>query len=298
MKREVWEELVDRVVDDECADEERRALYEAAERNPEIREALDAARRIRELMRRSAGATVPPEFSERLRLAIERSDVWVEREAARPTAGTRRERRGRRSGKRLVWAATGAAISFAAVAFFALDGDLPNDVYIARTVKPNQNDGLDKIGKAGDLNAASETNAAPDSSVKPALGAERPGAIIPPRSAGQTPETPIAAIPSGFYTRRVLDADVARRVAESFARFCNKINVDCEKIDGDFEFLIEKTTPATRNEILAWLKENAPEIGPRAKNNFEETWTEDGKKEISVRVSFFVAGLGDEAKTK
>lgn len=295
MKREVWEELIDRVVDDECADEERRALYEAAERNPEIREALDAARRIRELMRRSAGATVPPEFSERLRLAIERSDVWVEREAARPTAGTRRERR---SGKRLVWAATGAAISFAAVAFFALDGDLPNDVYIAQTIKSEQNDGLGKIDKTGGLNDASETNAATDSSVKPALGAARPGAIIPPRSAGQTPETPIAAIPSGFYTRRVLDVDVARRVAESFARFCNKINVDCEKIDGDFEFLIEKTTPETRNEILAWLKENAPEIGPRAKNNFEETWTEDGKKEISVRVSFFVAGLDGEAKTE
>ena len=67
MKREVWEELVDRVVDDECADEERRALEEAAERNPEIRDALDSALRIRELLRRSAGATVPPEFSERLR---------------------------------------------------------------------------------------------------------------------------------------------------------------------------------------------------------------------------------------
>ncbi len=298
MKREIWEELVDRVVDDECADEERRALYEAAERNPEIREALDAARRIRRVMRRSAGATVPPEFSERLRLAIERSDVWVEREAARPTAGTRCERRGRRGGKRLVWAATGAAISFAAVAFFALDGDLPNDVYIARTVKPNQNDGLDEMGKTGGLNDASETDATTDSSVKPALGAERPGAIIPPRSAGQTPETPIAAIPSGFYTRRVLNADVARRVAESFARFCNKINVDCEKIDGDFEFLIEKTTPATRNEILTWLEENAPEIGPRAKNNFEETWAENGKETISVRVSFFVAGFGGETKTE
>lgn len=298
MKREVWEELVDRVVDDECADEERRALYEAAERNPEIREAIDAAERIRELMRRSAGATVPPDFSERLRLAIERSDVWVEREAARPTAGTRCERRERRGGKRLIWAATGAAISFAAVAFFAVDGDLPIVGEVAQVIKPEQNDGLGKTGGMENSNDASETNAAPDSPVKPALGAARPGAIIPPRSAGQTPETSVAAIPSGFYTRRVLDADVARRVAESFARFCNKINVDCEKIDGDFEFLVEKTTPATRNEILAWLKENAPEIGPRAKNNFEETWTENGKETISVRVSFFVAGLDGETKTE
>ena len=140
------------------------------------------------------------------------------------------------------------------------------------------------------MNVALETNAAANSFGKSATGAQRPDAIIPPRSEGQPPDASPVAIPSGFYTRRALDAENARRVAEAFARFCNKINVDCEKIDGDFEFLIEKTTPATRNEILTWLNENAPEIGPRAKNNFEETWTEDGKEVISVRVSFFVVG--------
>ena len=120
MKREVWEELVDRVVDDECTDEERRALYEAAERNPEIREALDAALRSRELLRSSAGATVPPEFSERFRLAIERSDFWIDREverpAVRPASTTASARVG---GRRFLWATTGAAIAFAAVALLA-----------------------------------------------------------------------------------------------------------------------------------------------------------------------------------
>lgn len=292
MEREFWEELIDRVVDNECADEEKRALYEAAERNPEIREALEAARRIRAAFEGFERPTVPPEFSERLRLAIERSDFWVERETARPTAGTRR---GRRGGKRLVWAATGAAISFAAVAFFALDGGFPSVGQVARNVEPDRNDGLKEIGETGVWNGASKTNASANLFAKSAPAAKRPDAIIPPRSKGKTPDALPVAIPSGFYTRRALDEENARRVAEAFARFCNKINVDCEKIDGDFEFLVEKTTPATRNEILAWLNENAPEIGPRAKNSFKETWTENGEESISVRVSFFVAKLENGA---
>lgn len=293
MEREVWEELVDRVVDNECTDEERRAFYEAAEQNSEIREAYSAARRISTVFREFERPTVPPDFSERLRLAIERSDFWVEREAARPTARTRRERRG---GKRLVWAATGAAISFAAVAFFTVDGVWPNGGQVARVDKTEQNDGLGKTGDLEDLNVAAKTNATANSFGKSATGAQRLGAIIPPRSEGQTPDASPVAIPSGFYTRRALDAENARRVAEAFTRFCNKINVEWEKIDGDYEFLIEKTTPATRNEILTWLNENVPEIGPRAKNNFGETWTEDGKEEKSVRVSFFVASFDSAAK--
>ena len=294
MKREVWEELVDRVVDDECADEERRALYEAAERNPEIREAIDSALRIRELMRRSAQATVPPEFSERLRLAIERSDVWVERETARPSA--RCERRGRRGARRLVWAATGAAISFAAVAFFAVENGGLSGVQVALNVKPEEKDGaLGNLEDLSALNVASETRAVSDSPNRNSIDAALPNAIIPPRNEGKTPDVLPAAIPSGFYTRRVLAAEDARRAVEAFARFCNKINVEWKKIDGDFELLIEKTTPATRNEILSWLDENAPEIGPRAKNNFEETWQEDDKNEIDVRISFFIAETSDGA---
>ena len=138
MEREFWEELIDRVVDDECTDEERRALCEAAEREPEIRQTWETTERIRGIFEEYKRPTVPPEFSERLRLAIERSDFWGEREAARPTAGTRR---GRWGGKRLVWAATGAAISFAAVAFFAVDGGSPDGVQVARVDKTNQNDG-------------------------------------------------------------------------------------------------------------------------------------------------------------
>ncbi len=292
MKREVWEELIDRVVDGECTDEERRALYAAAEQNPEVRKALDETKRLRETFEGFERSTVPPDFSERLRLAIERSDFWVERETARPTAA----RRGRWSGKRLVWAATGAAISFAAVAFFALDDGLPTVRQIAQTVKPNQNDGLDKIGETGVLDGAPKTNAAANSFAKYAPVAKRPEAIIPPRNEGKTPGVAPVAIPSGFYTRRVLDEENARRVAESFTRFCNKIDVGWEKIDGDFEFLIEKTTPATRKAILTWLDENAPEIGPRAKNSFKETWTENGEETISVRVSFFVADCENGAE--
>ena len=158
MKREVWEELVDRVVDDECADEERRALYEAAERNPEIRAALDSALRIRELMRRSAGATVPPEFSERLRLAIERSDFWVEREVERPAIVPTTKKTSRFGGRRLQWAATSAAVAFAAVALLASnvgDGGRWGGVETARLDKTEKTECLANVDESAKSAAVS-----------------------------------------------------------------------------------------------------------------------------------------------
>ncbi|MBP3558541.1 MAG: hypothetical protein J6K20_12690 [Thermoguttaceae bacterium] len=284
MKREVWEELVDRVVDDECTDEERRALYEAAERNPEIREALDAALRIRELLRSSAGATVPPEFSERFRLAIERSDFWIDREierpAVRPASTTASERVG---GRRFLWATTGAAIAFAAVALLASnvgDGTRWGGVETAR---------LDKTKKAAKSATDGEIgNAWGSSNVDEKTATDRSPRlpIRTPQSESTVTEATPVPYSDGFYTRRVLDSENARRIIAAFLRICRENGVEYEKFGGDAEFLLTKTSPDARNVIWRWLEENVPEIAPRAGNNFAETWNPNSEKEENVRISF------------
>lgn len=291
MKREVWEELVDRVVDDECADEERRALEEAAERNPEIRDALDSALRIRELMRRSAGATVPPEFSERLRLAIERSDFWVEREVERPAIVPATKKTARFGGRRLQWAATSAAVAFAAVALLASsvgDGGRWGGVETAR---------LDKTEKPG-VWANGDESATVASTTAENVGPERAPRlpIRTPQNELNVPKTAPVSSADGFYTRRALDSANARRVIASFLRVCRENGVAYEKFGGDSEFLLTKTTPDARIAILRWLDENVPEIAPRADNNLAETWNSGSENLENVRVSFFVADdpSGDE----
>lgn len=286
MKREVWEELVDRVVDDECADEERRALYEAAERNPEIRAALDSALRIRELMRRSAGATVPPEFSERLRLAIERSDFWVEREVERPAIVPTTKKTSRFGGRRLQWAATSAAVAFAAVALLASnvgDGGRWGGVETARLDKTEKTECLANVDESAKSAAAATTGENVATERAPRLP------IRTPQNELTVPKT--APVPSadGFYTRRALDSANARRTIASFLRICRENGVAYEKFGGDSEFLLTKTTPDARIAILRWLDENVPEIAPRAENNLAETWDSDSENMENVRVSFLVA---------
>lgn len=282
MKREEWEELVDRVVDDECADEEKRALYEAAERNPEIREAIDAALRIRELMRSSARATVPPEFSDRLRLAIERSDFWIEREIERPAirpASTTARRLGER---RLLWTATGAAVSFAAVALLASSLVGRSDVQTARRV-----DETPKIAAPQVENVGVETrkNGGETSRTE----TTRPTILRRPGNKGEAPKEPVVAVPSGFYTRRILDSENAKRLLTEFLRVCRENNVAYSKINGDFELSLRDTTPEARRAILGWLDANAPEIGERGEAKLAERWNADDESVVDVRISFSVA---------
>ena len=285
MKREEWEELVDRVVDGECTVEEKQALDEAAERNPEIRDAIDAALRIRDLMRKSAGATVPPEFSERLRLAIERSDFWVEREIERPTVrpaatAVPSERRGRLSGRRFFWTATGAAVSFAAVALLASNVvELPrrNDGELARLDEARKIETTpDGLEAANPLEAPSN-----DSTTRPLL-LRRPG------NKGEAPKR-VVATPSGFYTRRVLDSGAEKRLLADFLSVCRKNDVEYEKIDGDFELTLRQTTPEARRAILEWLDDNAPEVGERGETKLAERWNADDETVCDVRISFSVA---------
>ncbi len=296
MKREVWEELVDRVVDDECTAEERRALYEAAERNPEIREAMDAATRIRELLRSSAGATVPPEFSERLRLAIERSDFWVDREVERPTVRPAATGAARRfGGRRLLWAATGAAIAFAAVALLAPsvgDGAGRNNGKMARLDKTGKIEKSETGDESGKIDATTNCGKASAIERAPRLP------IRTPQNELNVPETASVPFADGFYTRRVLNSADARRLIAEFLQVCRDNNVKYEKIDGDFEFLLTETTPEARNNILRWLNENAGEVAPRAENNFAETWANDSVSMKNVRVSFFASDKGAAAATE
>jgi hypothetical protein len=287
MKREVWEELVDRVVDDECADEERRALEEAAERNPEIRAAIDSALRIRELMRRSAGATVPPEFSERLRLAIDRSDFWIDREVERPTARPASTTARRFGGRRLLWATTSAAISFAAVALLASnvgDGARWSGVETARLDKTEKTEAARKDGVDGKKAGATVLGEKIATERAPRLP------IRTPQNELNVSETAPVPHADGFYTRRVLDSADARRTIAAFLRICRENGVEYEKFGGDAEFLLTQTTPDARNAILRWLDENAPEIAPRADKNFAETWNADDENLKNVRVSFWVSG--------
>ena len=290
MKREVWDELVDRVVDDECTDEERRTLDEAAERNPEIRDALESALRIRELMRRSAGATVPPEFSERLRLAIERSDFWVEREVERPAIVPATKKTPRFGGRRLQWAATSAAVAFAAVAFLAWDagdGGRWGGVETARFGKMDKMEGMERLANDGE----SEKNAAASTNAAVAVATERSPRlpIRTPQSESTVSKTAPIFYSEGFYTRRAVDSANARRVIASFLRMCRENRIAYEKFGGDLEFLLTKTTPDARAVVLRWLDENVPKIAPRADGNFAETWDLDDESLKSARVSFFVA---------
>lgn len=293
MEREVWEELVDRVVDDECTDEERRALEEAAERNPEIRAAFESAERIREIMRRSAGATVPPEFSERLRLAIERSDFWVDREIERPTARPASTVAAKRlGGRRLLWAATGAAVAFAAVAAVALlapsvdDEAGGNRREIARYDKTGEIEKPKTGGESGKIDVATSDGEQSATERLPRLP------IRTPQNKLTIPETSSVPYSDGFYTRRVLDSANARRQVAAFLQVCRENNVKYEKIGGDFELLLMKTTKETRSVILRWLDENVPEIAPRAENSFAETWRLNDESKKNVRVSFFVSAEG------
>lgn len=284
MKREIWEELVDCVVDDECAVEEKRALYEAAERNPEIREALDAALRIRELMRRSAGATVPPEFSERLRLAIERSDFWVEREVERPavrpasTTATRRF-----GGRRFAWATTGAAISFAAVALLALNVVERGGVETAL---------VDESANVSATAAEKKDGGTFENGGEPAQfepSTARPAFLLRPGNKGEAPKEPDVATPSGFYTRRTVDSGNAKRILAEFVRICRQNDVLYEKIKGDFELTLLDTTPEARRAILAWLDANAQKSEDRGETKLDERWDETDESVCDVRVSFDVA---------
>ncbi len=284
MKREIWEELVDRVVDGECSGEEKRALEEAAAQNPEIRDAIRSALRIRELMRSCAGATAPPEFSERLRLAIERSDFWVEREVERtaPIASTsRRARFGRFGGRRVVEAATGTAVSFAAVALLTLgvgggerwDGAGAPTPSIVETPKAENAESL---------------GAAPN--------AVAPGRIAPnapfirwPLAGGDAPNAPDLAVPSEFYARRALDPKNAPRLLAEFSTVCNRNGVSHDKMGGDYELLLRRTTPEARRAIFAWLAENARETDDRGPANLAERWDENDESVRPVRISFCVA---------
>ncbi len=282
MKREVWEELVDRVVDDECTAEEKRALYEAAERNPEIREAIDAALRIRELLRKTAGATVPPEFSERLRLAIERSDVWVEREAARPTVRPASTSAARRfGGRRFLWASTGAAVSFAAVALLAsglVDGAGREAVQIGM-----------RVDKAPEIASTAPTNADLGALENGGEAARtRPTILRRPGNKGEAPKEPVVATPDGFYTRRTVDSENAKRLLAEFLRFCRENDVAYAKIDGDFELTLRETTLENRRAILEWLDANARKSEERAETNLAERWDEADESVCDVRVSFNV----------
>jgi negative regulator of sigma E activity len=296
MKREVWEELVDRVVDDECADEEKRALYEAAERDPEIRDALDSALQIRKLMRRSAGATVPPEFSERLRLAIERSDFWVEREVERPAILPATKKTSRFGGRRLQWAATSAAVAFAAFALLASsvgDGARWGGVETARLDKTEKMESLANVDE-------SATSATAASTTGENVAAERSPRlpIRTPQNATVVPEATPVPYADGFYTRRVLDAADARQKIAAFLRICREAGVAYEKFGGDSEFLLTKTTPDARTVILRWLDENAPEIAPRADNNLAETWGADDENLQNVRVSFWTSEKAPVGETE
>lgn len=290
MEREVWEELVDRVVDDECTAEERRALLEAAERNPEIRQAFEAALRIRELLRSSAGATVPPEFAERLRLAIERSDSWVEREVERPAIRPASTTAARRfGGRRLLWATTGAAVSFAAVALFASNfggATRWGDVQVAARI-----DEAPKVETTDLKDGAAETLENVGDAARPEPTQARPTILRRPGNKGEAPKRPVVAVPSDFYTRRIVDAENAKRLLSEFLRICRKNGVAYEKIDGDFELALRKTTPETRRALLEWLDANAPEIGERGETNLAERWDADDKSVRDVRVSFCVAEI-------
>lgn len=293
MKREVWEELVDRVVDDECADEERRALEEAAERDPEIRAAIDSALRIRELLRRSAGATVPPEFSDRLRLAIERSDFWVEREVERPTVRPA-AKASRFGGRRLQWAATSAAVAFAAVALLASsvgDGARWGGVETARFDKTEE-----VAKRANDGESAKIVPSTSGENVATERSPRLP--IRTPQNESAVPKTSPVPYANGFYTRRVLDSANARRQIAAFLRVCRENGVAYEKFGGDSEFLLTKTTPDARIAILRWLDENVPEIAPRAENNLAETWDLSVEEPENVRVSFFVASEEDASEAE
>ncbi|MBR4834178.1 MAG: hypothetical protein IKU86_07595 [Thermoguttaceae bacterium] len=276
MKREIWEELVDRVVDGECSDEEKRALDEAATRNPEIRDAIRSALRIRDILRSSAGATVPAEFSERLRLAIERSDFWVEREVERttPSASTsRRTRFERFGGRRVVWATTGAAVSFAAVAFLASSVDFGTRRGVETARRVDESVEIDKTEK----NAVAPGKIAPTAPL-----------LRRPMSEGGSPNAPVA-VASDFYTRRAVDSENARRLLTAFLGICRENDVAYEKIDGDFELALRETTPEARRAILAWLDANAPEIAERSATKLAERWDESDESVRDVRVSFSVA---------
>ena len=288
MEREIWEELVDRVVDDECTAEERRALYEAAKRNPEIREAIEAALRIRELLQSSAGATVPPEFAERLRLAIERSDSWIEREIERPAIRPASTTAARRfGGRRLLWATTGAAVSFAAVALFASNfggATRWGDVQVAALV-----DEAPKVETAEAENVAAGTSENVGDAAQNEPAKARPTILRRPGNKGEAPKEPGVAAPSGFYTRRTFDFGSEKRLLTEFLRFCRLNNVAYEKIDGDFELLLRETTPENRRAILDWLDANARKSDERGETNLAERWNEDDESVRDVRVSFFVA---------
>ena len=286
MEREIWEELVDRVVDDECTDEERRALEEAAERNPEIRDAIRSALRIRELLRPAAETTVPPEFAERLRLAIDRSDFWVDRVVERPTIRPASTTERRVGGRRFHWAATGAAISFAAVALLASnvgDGSRWGGVETARLDKTA------KIEKTENGDKGERTAVAPPTGENVAIERAPRLPIRTPQNELNVSKTAPVPYADGFYTRRVLDSANARRILAAFLRTCRDAGVKYEKFGGDAEFLLTETTTDARAAILRWLDENVPEIAPRADNNFAETWNKDDENVKNVRVSFFVA---------
>lgn len=286
MEREIWEELVDRVVDDECTDEERRALEEAAERNPEIRDAIRSALRIRELLRPAAETTVPPEFAERLRLAIDRSDFWVDRVVERPTIRPASTTGRRVGGRRFHWATTGAAISFAAVALLASnvgDGSRWGGVETARLDKTAE------IEKTENGDKGERIAVAPPTGENVAIERAPRLPIRTPQNELNVSKTAPVPYADGFYTRRVLDSANARRILAAFLRTCRDAGVKYEKFGGDAEFLLTETTTDARAAILRWLDENVPEIAPRADNNFAETWNKDDENVKNVRVSFFVA---------
>lgn len=274
MKREFGEDWVDRVVDGECSEEEKRALEAEAARNPEIRSEIRAALRIREWARRSAGATVPPEFSERLRRAIERSDFWEKRDVAKkaPLAASRRTRF---VGRRVVWAATGEAVAFAAVAL-ATAG-----VGTGRQTARRVDEATAEITKIAEF-----TN--PENVGDTTKNAQPVPLLRRPENDGEAPESPVAA-PSDFYTRRAVDSENPRRFLMNFLKICRENGVSYEKINGDFELTLLETSPEARREIRAWLDSNAPEIAEdRGEAKLIERWDENDSEVRDARISFWV----------
>lgn len=277
MKREFGEDWVDRVVDGECSEEEKRALEAEAARNPEIRSEIRAALRIREWARRSAGATVPPEFSVRLRRAIERSDFWEKREVAKK-ATLAESRRTRFGGRRVVWAATGAAVAFAAVALAATG--VGNGRQTARRV----DESTAEITKIAEITK----NANPENVGDTTKNAPPVPLLRRPENDGEAPEPPVAA-PSDFYTRRAVDVENPRRFLMNFLKICRENGVAYEKINGDFELTLLETSPEARREIRAWLDSNAPEIAEdRGEAKLTERWDENDSEVRDARISFFV----------
>ena len=70
-----WEELVDSYVDNECSEEERRAIEAKAASDARVRESIEWARFISKGLGRLRDVETPAELSGRIQKAIESADL-------------------------------------------------------------------------------------------------------------------------------------------------------------------------------------------------------------------------------